>query len=41
VSWGSYERTTISKGTQEDVERIVRRDFVPAELDAAFALLDA
>ena len=31
----------VSKGTQEDVVRIVRRDFAPAEVDAAFVLLDA
>jgi hypothetical protein len=31
----------VSKGTQEDVERIVRRDFLPSEVDAAFALLNA
>jgi hypothetical protein len=31
----------VSKGTQEDVVRIVRRDYASAEVDAAFALLDA
>jgi hypothetical protein len=31
----------VSKGTQEDVERIVRRDFLPTDVVAAFALLDA
>jgi hypothetical protein len=31
----------VSKGTQEDVVRIVRRDFAPAEGDAAFAVVDA
>ena len=31
----------VSKGTQEDVERIVRRDFRPSKVDAAFALLNS
>jgi hypothetical protein len=31
----------VSKGTQDDVERIVRRAFAPKEVDAAFALLNA
>jgi hypothetical protein len=31
----------VSKGTQEDVVRVVRRDFAPAEVNAAFVLLDA
>lgn len=30
----------VSKGTQDDVERIVRRDFAPTEVAAAFALLE-
>jgi hypothetical protein len=31
----------VSEGTQEDVERIVRRDFLPSEVDAVLALLNA
>jgi hypothetical protein len=30
----------VSKGTQEDVVRVVHRDFAPAEVDAALALLN-
>ena len=31
----------VSNGTQEDVERIVRRDFLPSAIDAAFDLLNS
>jgi hypothetical protein len=31
----------VSKGTHEDVERIVRRDFLPGEVDTVLALLNA
>ena len=30
----------VSKGTQEDVVRVVHRDFAPAEVDAALAVLN-